>query len=96
MIDFVFSQIQFVQSLREEIEQIDIYQLRHHPTSYNQEFGEDLLEIIHFHHFLFSSVDKMHQYTSEILGDNETRISIPRNRYRLGYYCSEESTSSVG
>lgn len=47
-----FSQIQFVQSLREEIEQIDIYQLRHHPTSYNEEFGRNLSE----HELIFTSV----------------------------------------
>ncbi len=37
---FIFSQIQFLQTLREEIEQIDVYQLRHHATSYSKDFGE--------------------------------------------------------
>jgi hypothetical protein len=34
-----FSQIQGVQLLRDEIEQIDVYQLRNHATSYSIEFG---------------------------------------------------------
>lgn len=33
------SQIQYVQSLREEIEQIDVHQIRTHATSYSKEFG---------------------------------------------------------
>ncbi len=34
-----FSQIQGVQSLRDDIEQIDVYQLRTNATSYSKEFG---------------------------------------------------------
>ena len=90
-----FSQIQFVQSLREEIEKIDIYKLRHHPTSYDDDFGRYLPAYCSILNF-FSSVDKMHQYTSELLGDSVTRSSTPRNRYTLSYYCRGDSTSSVG
>jgi hypothetical protein len=39
LIIIYFSQIQGVQLLREEIEQIDVYQLRTHATSYSKEFG---------------------------------------------------------
>ena len=39
MISFFRSQIQGVQLLRDEIEQIDVYQLRTHATSYSKEFG---------------------------------------------------------
>ncbi|CAF1320835.1 unnamed protein product [Adineta ricciae] len=38
----LLSQIQHVQSLREEIEQIDVYQLRTHATSYSKEFVENM------------------------------------------------------
>jgi len=35
----LFSQIQGVKLLRDEIEQIDVYQLRNHATSYSKDFG---------------------------------------------------------
>ncbi|UJR28304.1 hypothetical protein I4U23_009549 [Adineta vaga] len=38
----LLNQIQCVQSLREEIEQIDVYQLRTHATSYSKEFVENM------------------------------------------------------
>ncbi|CAF3644223.1 unnamed protein product [Rotaria sordida] len=38
----LLNEIQRVQTLREEIEQIDIYQLRHHATSYSKDFVENM------------------------------------------------------
>ncbi|CAF2405174.1 unnamed protein product [Rotaria sp. Silwood2] len=38
----LLNEIQGVQTLREEIEQIDIYQLRHHATSYSKDFVENM------------------------------------------------------
>ncbi|CAM2700501.1 unnamed protein product [Rotaria socialis] len=38
----LLNEIQGVQRLRDEIEQIDIYQLRHHATSYSKDFVENM------------------------------------------------------
>ncbi|CAF1081991.1 unnamed protein product [Adineta steineri] len=38
----LLNQIQSIQALRDDIEHIDIYQLRHHATSYSKEFVENM------------------------------------------------------
>ncbi|CAF1344616.1 unnamed protein product [Adineta ricciae] len=38
----LLNQIQYIQTLRDEIEHIDVYQLRHHATSYSKEFIENM------------------------------------------------------
>ncbi|CAF1045093.1 unnamed protein product [Didymodactylos carnosus] len=38
----LLNQIQYLQTLREDIEQIDVYQLRYHATSYSKEFVESM------------------------------------------------------
>jgi len=38
----LLNHIQSIQSLRQEIEQIDVYQLRNHATSYSQEFVDNM------------------------------------------------------
>jgi hypothetical protein len=88
------SQIQGLQSLRNEIEQIDVFQLRTHATSYSKEFG--LYFSIQSFFYLkspFFLVENMQKYTTDLMDGNNLRAD--RNRYTLRHYFSEESSASV-
>jgi len=75
----LLNQIQFLNTLRDEIEQIDFYQLRHQAPSYSKDFVDNM----HKH------------TTELISRTARTRNYAGRRRYRLRNYFSDESTTSV-
>jgi len=44
---------------------------------------------------IFLSVDNMHKFTNELIGEPSIRRHSGRPRWTLRYYLSDESTSSV-
>jgi hypothetical protein len=91
-----FSQIQGLQLLRDEIEQIDVYQVRTHSTSYSKEFGLIFVFIKLFFrklNLILLLVENMQKYTTDL--GSENRLARDRRQYTLRHYFDEESTASV-